>query len=188
MPAETKKRWTADEARELNQEGVGTRYEVVDGELLVTPSPRGRHQLIVFEFAVRLRAYVAPRRIGTVLLGPADIELEHDSTLGPDVFVMPLANGKTIREWREVSSLLLVAEVLSPSSIRHDRIVKRDYFMRNGVPVYWVVDLDARLVEQWRNGQRTPDVIRDTLVWHPNGASESFALDLSTFFHDVLDG
>lgn len=65
----------------------------------------------------------------------------------------------------------MVAEVLSPSTERNDRVKKRDYFMRNGVGEYWIVDLDARVVERWRPGDTRPEILTTELTWRPDSAA-----------------
>ena len=188
MAAQSSKRWTAAEARELNAKTPThwPRYEVIDGELLVTPAPRPIHQYAVEELAFRLSTYVRRQRIGHTLTSPADIELEHDSTVGPDVFVVPRKPGPRPTRWSEITTLLLAAEVLSPSTARADRVRKRRYFTRNAVPQYWIVDCDARVVEVWQPGARRPRVQDVELAWSPVGATESFVLDLPAYFRDVF--
>lgn len=187
MPAAAKKRWSADEARALNEANPlhWPRYEVIDGELLVSPAPRSLHQDAVLLLARRLCEYTDTTRVGHTMIGPADIELEHDSTVSPDLFVTKLVNGRKPRNWKEVDGLWLVAEVLSPSTAHYDRVIKRGYFRRNRVPEYWVVDLDARVVERWRLGDDRPEVAFGTLVWAPDPAVEPLTVSLLDLFHEV---
>src|SRR5581483_5042020 len=107
-PNPAAKRWTADEARRLNEENphASPRYEVVDGELLVSPGPRAAHQYVVAELHYQLRRYLRGSSVADALTGPGDIELEHDSTLSPDIFVVPRVGGRPVREWSDVASLL----------------------------------------------------------------------------------
>ena len=79
-------------------------------------------------------------------------------------------------------------EVLSPSTARADRTVKRRLFQRTGVPEYWIVDLDARVVERWRPGDDRPEVLTDSLHWQPAAAAEPLRIDLPAFFMQVLEG
>jgi Uma2 family endonuclease len=187
MPAVSPKRWTAQEARELNEKNplLWPRYEVIDGELLVSPGPRPVHQLAVLELAIRLAAYTKPHRLGQTLTSPADIELEPDSTLQPDVFVVPWAVGHKLRRWSDVTGLLLAVEVLSTSTARYDRVTKRRYFSRNDVPEYWIVDCDGRVFERWRPGDERPEIISERLVWTPLDVTEPFELDVPGFFAEV---
>src|SRR5687768_11793728 len=76
MPASAR-RWTADEVRAMQDESrAWPRYELIDGELLVTPAPRPVHQRAVFRLARALAAYVETNELGEVWTSPADIELE----------------------------------------------------------------------------------------------------------------
>ena len=189
MPAQPAKRWTADEARRLNQANPlpWPYYEVIDGELLVSAAPRFVHQRVVNRLLVLLNVYTDANPRLEVMPGPADIELEPDSTLSPDIFVFPRVEGDRIRHWSEVTSLLLVVEVLSPSTARNDRVKKRDYFMRNGVPEYWIVDIDARVIERWRQGETRPDILSDEIRWQPNADDAPLVIDLVKFFAHVCD-
>src|SRR4051812_44015177 len=84
-----------------------------------------------------------------------------------------------------VRALMLAVEILSPSSSRHDRVIKRPAYQRH-VPEYWVVDLDAGLVERWAPNDEWPQLITQTLAWRPAQASSSFALDLPTYFAEIF--
>ena len=141
MPS-TATRWTAEMVRALPDDG--NRYEVVDGVLLVTPSPRRLHQHAVLQLAKRLDDYVETVGVGAVLVSPSDIELDPHGMVQPDVFVEGLVDDRPAREWNAGAPLLLVVEVLSPGTARADRITKRDRYRRAGIPAYWIVDLDAR--------------------------------------------
>ena len=88
-------------------------------------------------------------------------------------------------DWSRVRDLLLVAEVLSPSSARHDRFIKRRRYQEAGVPLYWIVDGDARRVEVWTPADRFPAFEEDRLVWHPAGAGEPFTVELSDLFRSI---
>ena len=182
MP-QTEQRWTADNVRALPDDG--NRYECVDGELLVTPAPRFAHQRAVRDLARRLHSYLDKHSFGEMLFSPADIEFDPHTLVQPDIFVFPIETGRRIESWRDIGHLLLAVEVLSPSSARADRMVKRRAYQRSGVPEYWVVDLDARLVERWRPGDERPEVLSETLEWTPLPAV-SARLDLPTLFARVL--
>jgi len=189
MLAETARRWTAHEVRELIAAApfATPRYELVEGELLVTPGPSRWHQRAVVELVFALRAYLGIEPIGQVLMSPSAVELEPEFITQPDVYVVPMA------EWRRLPSdsapigeLLLAVEVLSPSSSRHDRVRKRPLYQRH-LPDYWIVDLDARLFERWVPGDERPELLTETLVWRPAGAATPFTLDIAAFFATIFD-
>ncbi|HEU4631343.1 MAG TPA: Uma2 family endonuclease [Gemmatimonadaceae bacterium] len=182
--------WTPDEVRELQDESrPWPRYELIDGELHVTPAPRPVHQVAAVELLLRIAPYVKVHGLGRALLSPADIALDQRSVLQPDVFVVPRgqlgSSGGPEPTWREVTGLLLAVEVVSPSSARRDHGVKRRYYQRHGVPEYWIVDLDARLVERWRPADERPEILSEALAWQPRTELAPLTLDMSALFEEV---
>jgi Uma2 family endonuclease len=173
--------WTAAKVRALPADGK--RYELVDGALLVTPSPSWVHQIAVFELSRLLDGYARPNAIGRVLFAPADISLGEDEVLQPDVFVVPAALNP--RSWQDVRALLLVIEVLSPGTARYDRLVKRRRYQRAPVPEYWIVDLDARLVERWRPDDTRPEILTETLEWKPVPGLAPLVIELPGLFAEA---
>jgi Uma2 family endonuclease len=186
MPAITR-RWTAADVRALTTEDrAWPRYELIDGELLVTPGPRTAHQFAITELLLLLCPYVEAMSIGLTLPSPSELELKPGTITQPDVFVIPAETriaGDAI-EWPDVKSLVLAVEVLSPSSLRTDRVKKRDFYLENGVEEYWIVDLDARVVERWRPEQETPELLRDQLEWAPRGGAP-LVIELPAYFDRI---
>ncbi len=188
MPAPTSRRWTAREVRRLIADAplATPRYELVDGELLVTPSPPRAHQEAVRLLLIALSAYLEREPAGHPVASPSDVELEPEDVRQPDLFVVPPEEWRRIvREDFPVRELLLAIEVLSPSSGRIDRVRKRPGYQLH-VSEYWIVDLESRLIERWRPGDERPEVLTEHLVWTPSGAAESLTLDLSRFFARVF--
>lgn len=177
--------WTAEMARALPDDGK--RYEVLDGELFVTPGPNFDHQSAVLRLIVPIDAYVRAHALGWALMSPADIEFSLRRLVQPDLFVVPASEAGRPRTWRDISSLLLAVEVLSPSTARADRHRKRLIYQSEGVGEYWIVDLDARVVERWRPDDSRPEIIADTLAWHPRPDVPALAIDLQGYFASALD-
>ena len=94
--------WTAEMVRALPDDG--NRYEVVYGELLVTPAPRLWHQEIVDRLLVLLRQYLATGGVGHAFASPADISLSPDTLVQPDVFVVPREQARTL-EWSAIRDM-----------------------------------------------------------------------------------
>ncbi len=189
MSAVRKHHWTTGDVALLvdQREGYSPRYELVDGELIVTPAPGGHHQRIAFELAVLLRDYVRRGNLGEVRLGPGEIALESENRFEPDIFVAPALDGRRSPSNLPVTHPILICEVLSPGSARHDRITKRRAFQRRGVPEYWVVDGNAEAIEVWRPGDERAMLVDDALTWQPAGVAEAFRLDLNAFFAEQSD-
>ena len=188
MPAEVGRRWTAREVRDLIAAAplATPRYELVAGELLVTPSPALPHQAVVTRLLIAVATYLDRERIGVAITSPSDVELEPEFVTQPDIFAVSKAEWRRVmKEGLPVRELLLAIEVLSPSSSHHDRVRKRPLYQRH-VPEYWIVDLDARLIERWLPGDERPALITETLTGHPAGASAPFVLELGQFFESAL--
>ena len=187
MPATRQRRWTRAEVLDLIERNPlqTPLYEVVDGELFVSPSPHPIHQFAVGELLFALMVYCRTTGIGEALTSPSDTELEPDTLVQPDVYVVPRDEGLRMRSVVTGRRLLLAAEVLSPSSERADRGRKRLLYQRT-VPLYWIVDLDARAVESWLPDSSEPTILRDRLEWHPSGAATPFTLDLPAYFARVF--
>ena len=184
MP-QTAERWTAEMVRALPDDR--NRYEVIDGELLVTPAPSWTHQRAVGGLLVRLATYLHGQTWAEVVTSPADISFHEDMLVQPDVFVVPLGlDARRGRHWTDIRALLLAVEVLSPSTARADRQVKRRLYQRESVGEYWIVDVDARVVERWRPADERPEIVSTILTWQPQRAAAPFELDLVEFFDGIL--
>ena len=174
--------YTADMVRAMPDDG--NRYEVVYGELLVTPAPRPWHQVLVQRLSLALGKYLEWEPIGSLRTSPADISWGSDVLVQPDVFVVSPDEARTLT-WSRMRTLLLVGEVLSPSSVKGDRFLKRLRYREAGIPLYWVVDGDERCVEVWTPRDDFPAVERERLVWAPSGSNEPFTLTLEELFRPL---
>jgi Uma2 family endonuclease len=185
MPAlDLTRRWTREEVLALPDDG--NRYELVDGELLVSPSPIRLHQRAVGRIWRLVDDYVVAHRLGEALTSPADIKFRPDEILQPDLFVAPMVAGRLSETWDDIGVPLLVIEILSPSTARYDRLTKRRRYQRAGVPAYWVVDLDARIVEVWTPQDDRPAIIADLLTWRPEPTLPALEIDLPALFDAIL--
>lgn len=175
--------WTIARVRALPDDG--RRYEVIDGELYASPAPTWEHQAAVQELLIQLRTHLAGTAIGRVVLSPADVEFRDDRIVEPDLFVVPLIDGRASRDWQEAGRLLLTVEVISPATARLDRVVKRALYQQEGVPEYWIVDVASRLIERWTPGDDGPEILADKLRWQPDAARASLELIPQAIFHAV---
>ncbi|UUZ57765.1 Uma2 family endonuclease [Nocardioides sp. B-3] len=123
----------------------GHRYELIDGTLIVTPSPAVPHQRIVGNLHVLLRAGVAEHL--EVMLAPLDITVSDITVLQPDLLV---AGRETLTGRKMVGLPVLAVEVLSPSTRLIDLNLKKAAFERAGVESYWVVDPDRPSITVWQ--------------------------------------
>jgi Uma2 family endonuclease len=177
------RRWTREEVLRLPEDG--NRYELLDGELLVTPSPGYVHQWAVLRLYDRLQPYVKEHRLGAVALAPADLDLRSGQLLQPDLFVAHLLEGRQPLHWSETGIPLLVAEVLSPATALYDRNRKRLRYQQSGVGQYWIVDTDARLIERWLPDDSRPEILTERIEWRPDPAFPGLVIDLEEYFLEV---
>ncbi|MGH7582557.1 MAG: Uma2 family endonuclease, partial [Gemmatimonadales bacterium] len=131
--------YTAEQVRNFPDDG--NRYETVHGELLVTPAPGGRHQWVVKRLLLALEAYLEANGRDDLLQSPADISWGHDTLVQPDLFVGDLTRFRETWDLADITMLWLVIEVLSPSTERSDRLVKRRLYQERHIPHYWIVDV-----------------------------------------------
>ncbi len=182
MPDLTKP-WTRDAVLALPDDG--NRYELLDGELLVSPSPRPIHQLAVCALYDRIRPYVGEYRLGLTCPAPADLDFRAGQLLQPDLFVIQREPGQSLLEWSGFGIPIWIAEVLSPSTAFSDRNRKRKYYLKAGVGEYWIVDCDARLIERWRPGDERPEILTERIEWQPAPAPEALVIDLAEYFREI---
>jgi Uma2 family endonuclease len=184
MPAFTRQ-WTVDDLQDLPDDGQ--RYEVIDGELFVTPAPSLIHQRALGVLHRLIADYLDNERVGYVYFAPADVIFSSKRGVQPDLLVMPGADGRSPRSFGEVKRLLLAIETLSPSTARLDHVVKRALYRDEGVPEFWIVDLEARTFERSTPADSRVDVLDQRIEWLPAGASRPLAIDVASYFMEVLE-
>jgi len=175
--------WTADQVRALPEDG--TRRELVHGTLLVTPAPSAWHEEVSLRLLEEIRAWLRLTPVGHAFGSRSDLSWGHEDILvSPDLIVVPLEDARRL-DWTALRTVLLVVEVLSPSSLRTDRIIKRRLYQERGVAHYWIVDPEAQIVEIWRPGDVFPRIERDEITWQPAGAPSPFSLRLAQLFRPI---
>jgi Uma2 family endonuclease len=89
------------------------------------------------------------------------------------------------RVWSPLGTVRLAVEVLSPTTARIDRGRKRLLYQREGVPEYWIVDIDAQIVERWRPGDQRPEVLTERIEWRPSETADALVVDVAALFADL---
>ena len=173
------KKWTLEELHSLPDDG--NKYELVRGELFVTPPPTDPHETIAARLSALMVAYVEKEKLGYVY-HPKAVMRFAGSEVEPDLMVrQPNANADPT--WDNAPTPILVVEVFSPSTRRRDQNQKRSLYMDAGVSEYWMVDGERLTITSVRR-DRSDVVARTELVWLPNGASAAFTLDVSRVFSE----
>jgi Uma2 family endonuclease len=125
----------------------GRRYEILVGELAVTPAPGRRHQEIVGELFSLLHGHVKARGLGQVFVSPFDVILAETSVVQPDIVYVAIGRLGIVLERGVEGAPSLAVEVISPSTQQRDRGAKQELYARHGVPHLWIVDPEAHSIE-----------------------------------------
>ncbi len=159
----------------------GKRYELIRGELVVSPAPSVRHWLVVRGLDLALTPYLDSLGLANTLVTvAADISWDDRSLVQPDLLVVRPEEISV--SWTTIRRLRLAVEVISPSSRRRDRHDKRTLYQENRVETYWVVDPDAETVECWHPEDEAPDVVREYLRWRVYPGAPEVVIDLARIF------
>jgi Uma2 family endonuclease len=126
------------------------RYEIIDGDLLVSPSPIPVHQRIIGNLFAELRAFVRRHCLGEVFVAPCDIVLSYLTVLEPDLLFVSRSRLHIIGPKNITGPPDLVVEVLSESTARVDRHIKPKQYALYGVSEFWLIDPEARTMEIFR--------------------------------------
>jgi Uma2 family endonuclease len=172
------KKWTLEELHSLPDDG--NKYELIRGQLFVTPAPKVSHETILARLTRILEPYVVANGLGYVYHPRAVIRVADDTEVEPDLMVRQPPEDETV-DWTEVPAPILVIEVVSDSTRRRDRVQKLGLYTDIRIPEYWIVDGDDRTIRALRLG-RDDVVADDTLVWHPAGAELSLVIGLAEVF------
>jgi Uma2 family endonuclease len=127
----------------------GNRYEIIDGELYVSPFPSSSHQHIIARLLVLLDGYVRQRSLGMVFTSGLKVVLDEPTGVGPDVVFISQGRLDTLMADGFYGAPDLLVEVLS-SKPALDTLIKKKKYARSGVPHYWIVDPEKRALQAYR--------------------------------------
>ena len=171
--ATLQKRWTLEEVHGLPDDG--NRYELVRGELLVTPAPRASHEIILARLHEVLAPFVRENGLGLVF-HRAVIRFD-GSEVEPDLTVQQV-HSITDANWDTAPTPSLVVEVLSDVTRRRDLGVKHVLYLNAVVAECWVVDEDTKTIREIRNAM--PDIaVTGEMRWRPVSAAETMVFDVA---------
>ncbi len=174
-------RWTRAHLAYLPDDG--NRYEVLDGQLLVTPQASVPHQWIATRLILELAPFCTAHDLGAPL-GPGAV-IFRKNELQPDVLVVPKFAGPLPDRWQELPLPHLVIEVLSRTTRRRDLVLKREAYLTLGIKGYWVIDRFERCAHIWTQGVDEPQVVTDIIRWQPLNAIPALEIPLSRVFDSL---
>lgn len=174
-------RWTLDEVHRLPDDG--NKYELIHGELFVTPPPSVDHETILARLARALEPYVVRNNLG-MIFHPRSVVRVKGSEAEPDLMVRRPPDTRLRNDWERLPIPILVVEVFSPYTRRRDHMQKRDWYVEIGVGEYWVVEPEERSVRVIKRVVEDT-IARDTLHWHPSAAESPLEIDLGSLFGDA---
>jgi Uma2 family endonuclease len=138
---------TYDDYRTLPDDGQ--RYEIIGGELLMSPGATFYHQIIVGNLFRELDNYVHKRKLGNIVLAPFDVVLSMTDVVQPDILYIAKDRSHIISQGKNIIAAPdLVVEVLSESTKTVDRTRKKSLYEKHGVLEYWIVDPSEESVSQ----------------------------------------
>ncbi len=139
--------WTYDDYARLPDDSM--RYEVIRGELFMSPAPRPLHQRVILRLSYLLNAFLLQHDSGEVLTAPIDVLLPERvaDPVQPDIVVIAKERLQIVGELNIQGAPDLVMEVVSPSNPEYDRTLKYEIYAEAGVPEYWIIDPHERTVE-----------------------------------------
>jgi Uma2 family endonuclease len=135
-------RWTYEDYRNLPDDGK--RYEIIDGDLLVSPGPSNKHQRACFVLGCLLEIHVAEHTLGWGYGSSTDVVLSPNSVVQPDVSFVSTERKHILTSAGICGAPDFVAEVLSPATAGRDRTAKLRLYASHGVREYWIVDPEAQ--------------------------------------------
>ena len=173
--------WTLAELDRLPDDG--NKYELVDGELFVTPAPSPTHEQLASVLHAILAPYVRAQGLGHVYTPRALVRTD-GSEVEPDLMLRP-ATSTLPETWEQMPAPSLVVEILSRTTRRRDREQKRRFYLRIGVAEYWMVDRWSGSIHVVRPD--VEDLVSETVLeWRPTGASEPLRIDVAAYFREAL--
>ncbi len=152
MAAHPKVRFLASDIWDTPEDG--NRYEVIDGELYMTPPPVTRHQGGAGQLYGYVWTYLQQHPIGRIFFAPIGLVLDEENGLQPDLVYVSHERKTIITEKGIEGSPDLVVEVLSPSTSARDRGIKMRRYAAAGIPNYWILDPKFGALEPYRLGEQ----------------------------------
>src|SRR5437762_677870 len=151
MPRTASRPITVHDYRQLSE---GPPYfQLIEGDLVMSPSPFRYHQDILLNQALMFRQYLETNSIGKVYIAPSDVYLTELNVYQPDLYFVSNARKSILSEQGTEGAPDLVVEILSPKTAIFDKGVKREVYARTGVRELWLVDPGLKQIQVFQLDQ-----------------------------------
>lgn len=150
----------------------GRRYEILEGEIFVSPSPVTKHRRISRNLLALLHQHVRQHKLGEVLSAPTDVILSRTNVVQPDLLFISKSRAKILMEKNIQGAPDLMVEILSETSEEQDRTAKKQIYARHGVKEYWLIDPDRETLEVHKL-EKTERVFRHTATYQRDESFQS---------------
>ena len=136
--------WTYEDYLKLDE---GEYFEFINGKAFMSPAPELFHQRWAGKLYQAIVRHVEVHELGEVFFAPVDVILDDKNVVQPDLVFVSTANASLLERRGIMGAPDLVVEIISPSSVRHDRHEKRELYARFGVKEFWLADVANRSIE-----------------------------------------
>ncbi len=173
------KKWTLEEVHSLPDDG--NKYELVRGELFVTPPPFPEHETISARLTRILDPYVEANQLGFVYHPRAVVRYD-ESEVEPDLMVSQrIGSHGGDKAWNRAPTPILIVEIHSDSTRRRDKLQKRNLYMDAGIAEYWMIDPNRLIITSVRRD--VDDVVfTKEVTWSPPGVATPLTFDVERIF------
>ncbi len=139
------KDWTYDKYYELDDQN---RYEIYDGELVMSPAPKPLHQKVIRKLYDFIRNHIIQKHIGELYFSPIDVVFAENVVCQPDLLFISTERLDIVDDDKAIFGAPdVIIEIASPSTEKHDRNIKFDIYERHGVLEYWIISLADKSAE-----------------------------------------
>ncbi len=127
----------------------GTRYEIIKGEVCMSPSPSLFHQDIIGNLYKHISNYVQKNKLGKIYFAPTDVIFSMTSIAEPDILFVSSERQHILTKKNIIAAPDFVIEVLSQANQNYDEVKKKNLYEQFGVKEYWIVDPEKQTVQQF---------------------------------------
>jgi Uma2 family endonuclease len=136
--------WTEADYMQLGEE---VRYEIIEGELFISPAPETNHQRVSRELEFSMYVFLKANKSGEIYDAPFDVYLDKNNIVQPDLVVIGIEKANLIDRKGLIGAPDVVVEIISPSTKPNNHYTKKELYQKFGVPEYWIADPADKTVE-----------------------------------------